>query len=162
MATQTYIALATTTLSSTTDTVSFQSIASTYRDLVVVVAGTTSNVTNIIIRLNNDSGSNYSFVDAYGNGSTASSASSSSTSEPEVGRFGTSQSITIAQIMDYSATDKHKTILGRGDANGIVRTKMSATRWASTAAVNRVDVISRPTGRPFSVGSTFSLFGIEA
>ena len=153
-----WVPLAETTLTSTTETVSFQSIASSYRDLVVVVAGTTSNITNTIIRLNNDSGTNYSYVDAVGNGSAGSSASSSSTSEPEVGRMSTSLSNVIAHIMDYSATDKHKTILGRGNSNGDL-TKMSATRWANTAAVNRVDVISRPTGRPFSIGTTFSLWG---
>ena len=161
MATPTYTALATTTLSSTTDTVSFQSIPASFRDLVVVVAGTTSNITNTIIYLNNDSGTNYSYVDAVGNGSTASSASSSSTSEPEVGRMSTSQSNVIAHIMDYSASDKHTVILGRGNSNGD-QVKMSAARWANTAVVNRVDVVSRPSGRPFSIGTTLSLYGIEA
>jgi hypothetical protein len=61
--------------------------------------------------------------------------------------------------MDYSATDKHKTVLIRHNyTNSIV--SMAAGRWASTAAVHTVALTK--TSLSFASGSVISLYGIEA
>jgi hypothetical protein len=141
--------------------VTFSSIPATYRDLILVVNGTASAIINVVIRFNGDTGSNYSYVLAEGNGTSATSQNSSSTNIPEVGRMSTSQSNTIAQVMDYSATDKHKTVLGRGNSLGDI-TRMAAARWANTSAVTSLEVFASPTPRTFSSGTVLSLYGVIA
>jgi hypothetical protein len=153
-----WVPLATTTLTTTDGNVAFISIPAIYRDLIVVISGTTTNITNTVFYFNDDTNANYSYVDAYGDGTDDLSASVSNTTLPEVGRMSTSQSNVIAQIMDYSATDKHKTVLARSASNGD-QVKMSATRWANTAAINKIEIVPTPSGRPFSIGTTLSLYG---
>jgi hypothetical protein len=66
------------------------------------------------------------------------------------------QHLGIFQIMDYSATDKHKTTLGRVNrSNGIALA--GASRWASNTAVSSLVVTL--SANSFSIGSTFSLYG---
>jgi hypothetical protein len=132
-----YIALATTTLGTATATVTFSSIPATYRDLVIVIIGTqTATGTNGgWMRFNSDSGSNYSRVRMMGTGSAASSNTLSGT-EMEVMVLQAQQSNFIINVMDYSATDKHKTVLGR--SNSDFATIANAGRWASTSAVTSV------------------------
>ena len=62
--------------------------------------------------------------------------------------------------MDYSATDKHKTMLSRGGSSSF-GVGMNAGRWANTSAVTSVLVIGQ-SGLDFAAGSTFYLYGIEA
>jgi hypothetical protein len=161
MPTPTYTSLATLTLGSNTGTVTFGSIPATYSDLILVVAGTGSDIINVGVRLNADTGSNYSFLSADGNGSTGSSTQSAATALPEMGRMSSSQSNVIFQLMDYSATNKHTTILGRGNSTDD-RIRMSATRWANTAAVTSITVFSFAVPRTFTSGTVFSLYGIVA
>jgi hypothetical protein len=72
--------------------------------------------------------------------------------------------VNIIQVMDYSATDKHKTVLVRANTNapsvsGVVYA--SAGRWASTSAVTSL-VLLPEVGPNFAIGSTFNLFGVIA
>jgi len=153
--------LATTTLASSSATVTFSSISGSYRDLRLVITGSTSNNSDIQMRFNSDSGANYSFVYMGGNGSSA--ASGSNTGQPGVvldAYFwrSTDQSMIVADIMDYTATDKHKTVLSRNNvtAGG---TDAFANRWANTAAITSITLVSTWN---WNVGSTFSLFGVSA
>jgi hypothetical protein len=161
MPTPTYTPLATVTLGTATSSVTFSSIPATYRDLIVVITGTViTTAGNILIRLNGDSGSNYPWVVMLGDGSTTLSASGTITGLLG-GGFNTSvRTQAIFQIMDYSATDKHKTALVRTDEpNGAPYAH--ATRWANTAAVNSLSVTTN-VGSNFSVGNTFNLYGVIA
>lgn len=157
MPTNTYTALATLTLTSTDSEISFASIPATYRDLVLICSATASSGQDIVIKLNGDA-SNYSRVYAYGSGSG--SGASGADSSNGWGVVRTSASNTVLQIMDYSATDKHKTVLSRLNGASDYGTAMIAGRWASTAAVNAVSA-SVASGT-FSAGSTFSLYGIAS
>lgn len=158
MGSPTYIPLATITLTGTDSSIDFASIPATYRDLVLVVQGTTTTGAGLPMRFNGDSGSNYSNVVAYGDGSSTASGSGSGTSF-ELGYFTTNPAMSIVQIMDYSATDKHKTALIRyGSPASTNITAMRAGRWASTAAITSI-TLTLTTGS-YSSGTTFSLFGI--
>ena len=159
MATPKYTALAEYTAVSADGSITFASIPATYRDLMLVISGAASNIVNVIVRLNGDSGTNYSSVIAEGNGTSGTSFSATD-AVPEVGRMSTSESNTIIEIMDYSVTDKHTTILGRGNSNGDL-VRMSATRWANTAAVTSVTILSLPSGRTFNTGTTICLYGVK-
>ena len=163
MPTSTYVALATTTLASASSIVTFSSIPATpYRDLIVVVTGEldSANTPDIALRLNADS-SNYSQVYMRGDGSTKSSGTYSAIYLNSASTWSSGRLYNhIVQIMDYAQTDKHKTVLARGNwAGGDVNA--TASRWASTSAVNSVSVLVSGSGN-FAIGSTFSLYGIEA
>jgi len=107
MPTATYIALANYTVTgSAVNSVTFSSIPATYRDLVLVFSGALSADSPVYLTYNADT-SNYTRVQMNGNGSTTSSTSGS---DGRVVELGNTQSDFIAHIMDYSATDKHKTV----------------------------------------------------
>lgn len=156
MPTNTYTALATLTLTGTDTDISFASIPATYRDLVLICSATASSGQDILIKFNNDA-SNYSRVYAYGPGSGTNSNADSSNGW---GVVRSSASNTVLQIMDYSATDKHKSVLSRLNGASDYGVAMIAGRWASTTAINAVSV-SVASGT-FSIGSTFSLYGIAS
>jgi hypothetical protein len=159
MPTPTYTPLATVTLGTTAASVTFSSIPATYRDLILVYNGTVNVGTDARVRLNGDSGSNYSWVAMFGNGSTTGSPSSGSATGMTLGYPGTGLTNIICQIMDYSATDKHKTALSRS-SNAAVVVSAHAGRWANTAAVTSLGIESIDV--TFQSGSTFNLYGVIA
>ena len=154
----TYVALATTTLPSAVTTVTFSSIPAGYRDLVLVCSLISSNTSANFIGFNGNSyTSNMSYVRMVGDGSNDSSAAAS---EGIIGwspQNGAAGSI-ITHIMDYSATDKHTTYLSR--SNGGSWVTGIAGRWAQTAAVTSFTLTAETA--QYAIGSTFSLYGIEA
>ena len=164
MPTNTYTALATLTLTGTDTEVVFASVPNSYRDLVLVVGNMTATAANTFyVQLNGDTASNYSWVTAWGTGSGTGSATLTNNGALVGGYTGVSTSTgqtTIIQLMDYSATDKHKTVLSRHN-NSAGEVSMTASRWANTAAVTQVNLKILPSGS-FNSGSTFSLYGIAS
>jgi len=155
MPTPTYTALATKTLTGTAASVTFSSIPATYRDLILIVNGSASTQDNARLTFNGDTtAANYLYVTMRGDGSAATSAAATGAL---VSTFTTGAFVTSVQIMDYSATDKHKTRLSRDDIASF-HARAWASRWANTAAVTSM-VYSAATGT-FSIGTTFSLYGI--
>jgi hypothetical protein len=160
MATATYIALANLTLGGTDSSITFDSIPNTYRDLVVVINTDSSAQADLYLRFNGDTGNNYNRVTAQGNGTTASF--NVSTNAAFMRLNGSADLATdfsqnaIIQVMDYSATDKHKSVLSR--TNSSFGVDMTAGRWASTNAITSVTVY--PSSGDFESGSTFTLYGI--
>jgi hypothetical protein len=168
MALQSTTALATITLQLAASEVAFSSIPNTYRDLVLVVsAANTMNDITWSMRINGDSGANYNYVLARGKSIapiTESQAAASQTSMFIAGwSFGqgtTNQTPLVIQFMDYSATDKHKTLLNRFQTqrnDGGNEVGMLTGRWASSAAISSITLF--PNSSTFAVGSTFSLYG---
>jgi len=162
-----YTALANVTLGSSAATVTFSSINSGYRDLVLVadMGATSSDALNC--RVNGDTGSNYNYIFAKGNGSAASS--SSGTSQTAIGLAGfangvTNTTRTMLQIsfQDYSVTDKHKSLLIRVNnaATSDIGTIMNAGRWASTSAIT--SFVIYPGSGSFTTGTSFALYGVSA
>jgi hypothetical protein len=67
----------------------------------------------------------------------------------------------IMQIMDYSATDKHKSVLCRFKrGGGYDSVWMLAGRWANTNAITSISF--GPASGTLDAGLTASLYGIEA
>ena len=162
MPTPTYTPLANLTLSSAAASVTFSSISQAYRDLVLVVEGWVTARTTQLITLNADTtDANYSSVYAYGSGASATSSSGANRWTNEVfENSSTNRSILKLQLMDYSATDKHKTILIRADnayPNGV---EMRAMRWANTAAVTTIALTA--SGTTWGANTSFALYGIAA
>jgi hypothetical protein len=65
----------------------------------------------------------------------------------------------LMSVMDYSATDKHKSVLIRNNDAG-TGTMAQVSRWPIMSAITTV-AISMNTGS-FAVGSTFALYGVKA
>jgi hypothetical protein len=149
-----YIPLANITLGGSDSEVLFSSIPAIYKDLVLIIQSTATSGQDILFRFNADA-SNYSRVYAYGPGSGTNSGSDSTSGW---GWTSTARSMSTLQVMDYSATDKHKTILSRTGEPSSYGTAMFAGRWASTAAVTSLSAIV--SSGSFSSGSTFSLYGV--
>jgi hypothetical protein len=165
MPTPTYTPLATVTLGSAATSVTFGSIPATYRDLILVYSPfySTSGNAAVTMRFNSDAGSNYSTVRMYGNGSTTTSDTNpapAGTNGIDAGFFNDTISSAIQQIMDYSATDKHKTVLGRHTLTGTGFVLAQAARWASTSAITSISLTS--DGKSFAIGNVFSLYGVIA
>ena len=169
MAIAKYTALASVTLTSPQLTISFGNIPSEYRDLRLVMCATnatTATATDGYFRLNSDSGAYYNRVKLNGSGSTATSASNSSDTQIYYDLWSTSSPVLLTlDILDYSQTDKHKSMLLRGtDANSGVY--LMAARYAQTTAINSItfyctDQMGGGTPDSFAIGSTFTLYGVK-
>jgi hypothetical protein len=164
MPTPTYVSLATITLSSTDSEIIFSSIPATYRDLILIVEHKLSGAGETDIQFNSDTGSNYSTVTMRG-GATSSTFSASFTTtgirpQNAVGGSTSTNDFFRLQIMDYSATDKHKTTLlssGNGSTSFV---QNHANRWANTAAITSIKCTASST--TYASGSSFSLYGIAS
>jgi len=141
--------------------VTFTSIDQSYGDLVLVAEGkTVSGGRYVSLQFNSDTGTNYSTVAMYGDGTSAVSYSSSGDSYAFASETwgSTTNSLTLFQIMDYTATDKHTTILTRQNrADGA--TGATANRWSNTSAVTTIS-LQFTSGGDFASGASFSLYGI--
>jgi len=147
MATPTYTLIDSEVLASSASSVEFTSISQDFRDLVLVAEANTS----VLLRLNSDSGANYSMVYMFGNGSVALSDASTGLTEVNLGTNS------IAQIFDFSASDKHKIVLNRNSPSAFVEAR--AARWSDTSAVTSLLLTGSVS---FTSGSSFYLYGIEA
>lgn len=154
--------LANITLTGTPANVTFSSISQSYRDLLLVIVTTGGSGSQYLnFTLNSDSGANYSDITAYGSGSSAASYSGSGgtwINLPNLLSAGVNNY--LVHIMDYSATDKHKTVLSRANATGD-NVAMQANRWASTSGVTTIQFFPE-TGGTFTVGCTFALYGVSS
>ncbi len=158
----TYSTIATTTLGSSASSYTFNSISGSYTDLVLVISAknSTYNSSSGEVRFNSDSGSNYSYTEISGNGTTASSSrTANSTSlqcfRTDINNFGTS----IINIQNYSNSTTNKTTISRASMENGVRA--FAGLWRSTSAITSITVLPEG-GTTFSTGSVFTLYGISA
>ena len=155
----TYTPIATQTLGSAAASVTFSSISGAYTDLIVVYNTGVTSTTNDYVRVNGDTGSNYSWTRLVGTGSAASSSRGSNDSKMIVGDVTTSIVTTqIVNIQNYSNATTYKTILNRSSAPNSAVTA-SVGLWRNTAAITSVTLL--PDGTTWLSGSTFTLYGVK-
>jgi len=158
----TYVALATNTLSSATASVTFSSISGAYTDLVLVINAANSVDASCRLRFNGDTATNYSDTRLYGDGTSATSDRLTTRDHINCGDFSatTISSNQIINIMNYSNTTTYKTVLTRSNKpSNYAFTNVSL--WRATPAAITSIVIFPASGNLVS-GSTFSLYGIAA
>lgn len=158
-----YIPLATITLTGSDSEVVFSNIPATFKDLVLVSEmKTASSTASAYLRLNGAT-SGYSTVLMRGNGSDTVASTAGGVTDRLFAAYSTEPTTStatnsIVHIMDYAATDKHKTILQRSN-NSADATEAIAGRYASTSAITSVSV-GMDSSLSFAAGSTFNLFGV--
>jgi hypothetical protein len=151
----TYEPIATTTLGSAA------SISSAYTDLRVVVVGTTTSGTDVRLRFNSDSGTNYSITALYRNGTTATSNRATSASAIDVNSFiagmGSTPKMYSIDIFSYAGST-YKTALctASEDNNGSGYVDRRVGLWRSTSAITTITM----SGATYATGTTATLYGI--
>jgi len=132
--------------------------SSTPADIALRVGSSTSSV---------DTGNNYSYHRTYGIGTGAYSDSSTSTSFiscafcPGSGISSSIMGVAIIDILDYTNTNKYKTVRGLGglDANGSGYANFQSGLWMNTAAIQSLSVFAGSGGT--TANNTFALYGIR-
>ena len=159
--------LANITLSASATSITFSSIGQGFSDLKLVCLPIYSGNTQLNMRFNGDNGANYENITMYGYNASAYSETAGigyiylgSTGSSDDGPTPTQSQ---ADIMDYSATNKHKTVLvktGRYLPSYVNQrtARSSVGRWKSTAAITQI--VLYPDSGTFNAGSTFALYGI--
>jgi hypothetical protein len=157
----TYEPIATTTVSGTgTSTITFSSISGTYTDLRLIAQAQVSDG-YCLLRVNSDSGTNYSNTRLYGDGTSAGSSRSTSDAQWFINTSSANlNSNFTVDFMNYSNTTTFKTKLSRVTipAGSVVQ---DISLWRSTSAITSITVIV-PAANNWVAGSTFTLYGIKA
>ena len=160
----TYIALATNTLSSSAASVTFSSISGAYTDLVLICNAIGVGQANFTLQFNGDTASNYSSTVLSGDGTTATSFRYTTATALKCFNSGQALNVRwgtfIANIQNYTNTTTSKSVLMRFGSGGY-EVDVGAGLWfATSAAITSVTIAS--TGNNYDTGSTFQLFGIAA
>jgi hypothetical protein len=153
----TYTPIATSTISTQTS-VTFSAIPGTYTDLILICNYVDQSTYDLKVRVNSDTGSNYSWTFLYGTGSTAGSFRSTNDTSGGLGDNSTSYATNITHFQNYSNTTTYKTILSRNGSAARDATA-SAILWRSTSAINAIQVYTNG-GTGFT--GTFTLYGVAA
>ena len=173
-----YESISTVTLGSSQSTISFTSIPSTYTHLQIRgfsrsnYPGTSGGIENYI-RVGSgsvDTGNNYTQHYLAGNGSIAYSGGVASQNKAAVGYsprtsdLANTFGVYVCDILDYTNTNKYKTIRSLAGHNMNTSTdgdvELWSGLWMSTSAINTIDIFPIP-GYNFTQYSSFALYGIK-
>ena len=159
-----FISIATTTVGAGgTSSINFTSIPQTYTHLQIRGIWATSAAQNLKIQFNSDTGANYKAHFLYGDGATVSSSVTSiSPNSMSLGYNASSTSFeaSICDILDYTNTNKYKTIrsLDGNDRNGAGDIEFDSGVWLNTAAITSINLT--PQTGTISQFSSLALYGV--
>lgn len=160
----TYTPLQSIELTSASASITFSGIPQTYQDLVLVasIAGV-SAATDPWIRINSDTGTNYSWTWLAGNGgavySEKSGGSDTKLYYSAISQIQNNVHLIQFNFMNYSNTTTFKKVLWR-ESDASTESGATIGLWRSTSAINTIE-ISLDSSRTYSAGSTFDLYGIS-
>lgn len=165
-----YDALATVTLGSTAATIDFTGIPSGYKHLQIRTltrATQAAGGTDVNMRFNSDSGSNYAYHALQGNGSSAVSFGGTSQTyvRNQSGVDGSDLAnvfqASIYDILDYANTSKYKTVraLTGYDINGGGFVRLLSGLWQNTSAITNIQLYT--PGTTFTANTQIALYGIK-
>jgi hypothetical protein len=161
-----YESIASATGTGSSGTITFSSIPSTYVSLQLranIIS--TADAIGLRMRLNNDTGSNYTLHRLIGDGSTASATGNAPQSSmlvsPPGSVFTVNPTTLIFDLHNYASTSQYKTArwMVGSDRNGSGGVTLGSNLWQSTSAVNEVRIYLDSDS--FTTGSTFALYGIK-
>jgi hypothetical protein len=146
-------------------TLSFTSIPQTYTDLICIVNAGFVSAASLYVRVNNDSGTNYSQTIMRGSGTATESARTVSTTLYYLDYYGNTvanniNGLHIVQFMNYNNANVYKTMLTRANMAAGSGVETSVGVWRSTAAITTFFVGSNAGA--ILAGTTATLYGIKA
>jgi len=153
-------------------TITFSSIPSGYQHLQIRVlarSNRTAGVDIMSMRMNSDTGNNYSDHLVYGNGANVQTDRNSTYGKINIQRLASDNlsasifSPFVIDILDYGNTNKYKTIryLGGYDANGSGRAAFGSGLWQSTSAITSITLEGLEYSSNYNQYSSFALYGIK-
>ena len=158
-----YDALATVTVpAGGVSSISFTGIPSGYKHLQLrMFHATTTNLDNVQMQFNGDTGSNYSWHELYGSGSSAAAGSSTSTTFIRTLLAFDAPASAVVDVLDYSSSTKNKTVrtITGVDDNGGGYIVLRSGLWMNTAAITSI-VLSKQNYN-FSQYSQIALYGVK-
>jgi len=158
MPTATYIALANLTLTSSDASVEFTSIPDTYRDLVLVAQTKATGNTYGRVRINGDTGSNYTRIRMLANSAGANATFNTLTAFDLSDLNTTDWNFDTLHFLDASVTDKNKQVIIRSSQTNASEISAHAGRLATSSRITSITVLTNSNA--FDIGSTFALYGI--
>jgi hypothetical protein len=162
-----YEQISTTVLGSTSSTITFSSIPSTYKHLQlrIVSRNNSGNIgRQLVMQFNSDTGFNYTSHAI--NGTPSFINATNRLSDNYIYFIGASNGATannfsanIVDILDYANTSKNTTTrtLGGLHEDGI---RLQSGAWYSTSAITSI-TLSNPSTESYMTGSRFTLYGIR-
>lgn len=161
-----YELISTTVLGSAQAQVDFtvSSYSATYKHLQLRIVGVPVADRNVLMRLNSDTGANYSYHGLEGNGSTAGSFGNASQTSMFVGYTpagSTNPSAAVIDLLDPYSTSKNKTmrsLFGSQQSSGN-RIQLMSSAWYNTSSVTTISLLQNAGN--WAIGSRFSLYGIR-
>jgi hypothetical protein len=165
--------ISTQVLGSSTSSVTFSSIPSTYKHLQLRIAAratSTGNATALFVRCNGVSGTSYSTHNLYaaGGGSGAVYAEGYTGLDafyrlpiPDDALTANAFGVVFIDFLDYASTVKNKTLRATSGyaASGVYNTNLVSGAFNSTNAITSLSFT--PAAGQLKTGSRFSLYGIQ-
>lgn len=148
--------------------ISFTTIPSTFQHLQVRAIGRSSvTVADSLWQFNSDTGANYAMHLLVGDGSTAASYATASTTSMKATPYMTGNTsifgVGVTDVLDYANTNKYKTIrsLTGFDNNGgsFAQIQLNSGLWQSTSAITSITIT--PSSGTYVQYSQFALYGIK-
>jgi len=148
-------------------TITFSSIPSTYKHLQLrYFTRNSAAAYYVLLRFNSDTGTNYSYHQLTGNGTSASGAATINDTVLLLTRNGSPDNVFgagTADILDYANTNKNKTVRaiggydrGTGDGQAV---DFHSGLWRNTSAINTI-TLTVFAGN-YAQYSSFALYGIK-
>lgn len=148
------------------------SISGSYRNLQLQLLGRGDRVAtsdSVLLRLNNDSGSNYDRQRSDALNTTLAGAESIGGTSIYVGEIAAASApaggagVLVIDLPGYAQTTFHKALVARSTAklansSSGVYLNMQGGHWRNTAAVSRITLL--PSSGNFEIGTTYALYGL--
>jgi hypothetical protein len=165
-----YDSIATVVADGTSQSLTFTSIPQTYTHLEIRGIGQAAYSSNdwgtIAVRLNGDSGSNYTRHGVRSSGAAVSNVGITGTTFADAGdgaylNSTSTVGISIISILDYTNTNKYTTVRGLSgvEANGVGAASVGSGLWLNTAAITSITIYQQNAN--FTNKSTYALYGIK-
>jgi hypothetical protein len=162
-----YELISTTVLGSSQAQVDFSvsAFSGIYKHLQIRMSAVTAADKLVQLRLNNDTGGNYSYHGLEGNGSGVDSFNNYAVTSSWLGYAplgSTYPTQAIIEILDAYSTSKNttiRTLFGSNQSSGNRITLMSGG-WYTTAAVSTISIFQNSSAQ-FAIGSRFSVYGLK-
>jgi hypothetical protein len=170
--TSSYESIVSATGTGSSNTITFSSIPATYKHLQIRCLARDTNVNNdfsdIRIRLNSDTATNYTRHLLKGDGTTVTGTGSITQTSMIVNGAARQDAstanifgVSIIDFIDYASSTKNKTMraFAGNDVNGSGGVNLSSALWLNTNAITTIDLFTNAGN--WTTTSTFALYGIK-